>query len=201
MDTHKLLEPLHTVNNAPVSSQLEGQQVPDAWSFMLPWCDYVRDRVVYQGGEFSDPPGLSGDKNGVLNIKYVVPEEFDGEFPAPFLLGLPYGKRAPTDDYESLVRGRFVHDTKPEDVLRGDLVFFCGVEQHTRRSKEYDAALTKIIGIWRESQQELGDVPDEIEVPIAIQVSPAVARYGGGMITYVQNVLKAICDLYLFDPT
>ncbi|KAG2908942.1 hypothetical protein PC115_g13453 [Phytophthora cactorum] len=139
--------------------------------------------------------------SGVLNIKYVVPEEFDGEFPAPFLLGLPYGKRAPTDDYESLVRGRFVHDTKPEDVLRGDLVFFCGVEQHTRRSKEYDAALTKIIGIWRESQQELGDVPDEIEVPIAIQVSPAVARYGGGMITYVQNVLKAICDLYLFDPT
>ncbi|KAG2798440.1 hypothetical protein PC112_g21350 [Phytophthora cactorum] len=133
--------------------------------------------------------------SGVLNIKYVVPEEFDGEFPAPFLLGLPYGKRAPTDDYESLVRGRFVHDTKPEDVLRGDLVFFCGVEQHTRRSKEYDAALTKIIGIWRESQQELGDVPDEIEVPIAIQVSPAVARYGGGMITYVQNVLKAVRHL------
>ncbi|KAG3118049.1 hypothetical protein PI126_g24592, partial [Phytophthora idaei] len=49
--------------------------------------------------------------------------------------------------------------------------------------------------MWRENQQELGDIPNEIEVPIAIQVSPAVARSGGGMITYVQNVLKAVRHL------
>ncbi|KAG3061937.1 hypothetical protein PI124_g22171, partial [Phytophthora idaei] len=109
--------------------------------------------------------------SGVLSVKLNILGKFDGDFPARFLLELPYGRRAPADDYESFMRGKFVHNTKSEEILRGDLVFFCGVEHHTRRSKEYDAALTKIVGMWRENQQELGDIPNEIEVPIAIQVS------------------------------
>ncbi|ETI29723.1 hypothetical protein L914_21560 [Phytophthora nicotianae] len=170
--------------------------------------------------------------SGILGLfEFTVLDKDNEDFPARFLLELPYGRKAPVDDFESLRRGKSIYNTKPKGVLRGELVFFCGVEQDTRRSKEYDATLTKIIDIWRENQQQLGDIPDEIEVPITVKSHPAVSRTGGGMITYAQNVLNAvrhirehtwpravkregmprvtfvldllerICGLYLFDPT
>ncbi|KAE9228335.1 hypothetical protein PF004_g11098 [Phytophthora fragariae] len=125
----------------------------------------------------------------VLARRFAVPEELDG-IPARFLLELPYGRRIPADDIDSLLSGVFVHDTRPEHVLRGDLVFFCGVEQHAKPSKKYKTSLKKIIEIWR-GNLELGDVPGEIEVPLTIQVHPTHARSGAGLVHYTQNVLKA----------
>lgn len=118
-----------------------------------------------------------------------VPEKFECEFPA--LLELPYKVRALADDYESLVEGIFVHDTGPGAVLWGDLVFSAeSSNMPDRPSKEYDSTLTKIIEIWR-GNQEIGDVPEEIEVPLMIQVNRWDARSARGMISYVQNVLGA----------
>ncbi|ETO73154.1 hypothetical protein F444_10877 [Phytophthora nicotianae P1976] len=118
--------------------------------------------------------------SGILGLfEFTVLDKDDEDFPARFLLELPYGRKAPVDDFESLRRGKSIYNTKPKGVLRGELVFFCGVEQDTRRSKEYDATLTKIIDIWRENQQQLGDIPDEIEVPITVKSHPAVSRTGG----------------------
>ncbi|POM74450.1 Hypothetical protein PHPALM_8589 [Phytophthora palmivora] len=127
----------------------------------------------------------------VATVKIAVPEHLDGQFPARFLLELPYGKRTPADDYDSFMKGRFVQDTGPEDVLRGDLVFFCELEQHAKSSNKYNATLRKIISIWREKQQ-VGDIPDEIEIPLTIQANVYIGR---NVVTYTQNVLKAVRHL------
>ncbi|EGZ13557.1 hypothetical protein PHYSODRAFT_303074 [Phytophthora sojae] len=133
-------------------------------------------------------------QTGVLARGFAVSEEFDGS-PTRFLLELPYGRRRPTDDDSSRLLGIAVHNSGPELALSGDLVFFCGVEQHGRPSRGYEAALKKIVEIWRR-KRELGAVPDEIEVPITTQVcSTHLDRPGGGLVKYAQNVLRAIRHL------
>ncbi|KAG6610784.1 uncharacterized protein IUM83_08200 [Phytophthora cinnamomi] len=87
-------------------------------------------------------------QSGVLARGFTASGKFDA-LSARFLLELPYGKRIPADDIDSLMRGVFVHETGPEHALGGDLVFFCGVEQHDNPNKKYISALKKTIEIWR----------------------------------------------------
>ncbi|RLN93370.1 hypothetical protein BBJ28_00025339 [Nothophytophthora sp. Chile5] len=119
-------------------------------------------------------------------------EAVEGEFKPRFMLELPVGRRIAADDYNSLVRGQFVHGSDGDGALHGDLVAFCGVEQHGSPTREYKAALAKISAIWRQKVPSCSTVVADLEVPITVSIGPWVARSARSMIHYVQSVQRAV---------
>ncbi|EGZ13582.1 hypothetical protein PHYSODRAFT_511499 [Phytophthora sojae] len=169
------------------TASFEGDDaVDDMWNFLLPWCDHIRGAVGLCECESSDSPQRFKLREALRLLSVVALVDSDAW--KKLLI------RPPRSDVGSMLRGIFVQDAGPEHALDGDLAFFCGAEQHDRRSREYKAALKELVEIWR-GTRELGAVPDEIDVPITIQVRPTHAESGGGLANYSQNVLRVVRHL------